>query len=80
VSDRITKDSARRSDALFKEIRALLEESLADHVAKDLPPAYVRAILDALAETTLGVMAAHPKDREQHKRAGFDVFWKGIAR
>lgn len=80
VSERITAESRRRGDALFREIRAALDEVFAGHVQAGHAPAYFGAVLEALAEMTIELVAREPGRRAQHKEAGFDVFWKGIGR
>ncbi len=74
VSDRITEDSRRRSGAVLRDVNGMLEQSLADGVLKDQPPAFIGAVLQALAETTLEFIARDPEKREQYKQAGFQVF------
>jgi AcrR family transcriptional regulator len=78
MSDRITGKSRRKGSTLFREFGTKLNESLADHVG-DRPADYVRAIMNALIETTLELIAREPGKREEFKRDGFEVFWKGIA-
>jgi hypothetical protein len=78
MSDRITGASRRKGSTLFREISTKLNESLADHVG-DRPADYVRAVMNALMETTLELIAKEPRKREDYKRDGFEVFWKGIA-
>jgi AcrR family transcriptional regulator len=74
VSERITEDSKRRVGAAFRDVNTMLEQSLADGLLKDQPPAFIGAILEALAETTLEFIARDPQKREQYKQAGLQVF------
>lgn len=80
VSDRITEETRRRGAVAFREISAMLEQSLADNSLKDQAPVFIGAILEALTETTLEFIARNPKDHDRYKRAGFEAFWNGIAR
>jgi hypothetical protein len=80
VSDRVSRESKKRGEALFRDMKAKLEETLADHVDPDRASFYIGVVLDGLFESTLEAIAASPKDHERFKNAGFDVFWKGIAR
>jgi AcrR family transcriptional regulator len=73
VSERVTEDSRLCAGTAFRDIDAMLEQSLADGVLKDQPPAFIIAILEALAETTLEFIAREPQKREQYKQAGFQV-------
>lgn len=79
VSDRINDDSRRQCNAQFGEARALVEKSLAGHIDPKRASFYIDAVLFGLAEITIEAIAANPKNREQLKRAGFDLFWKGAA-
>ncbi len=79
VSERITEDSRRRGNAAFRDINSLLEESLAEGVLKGQSPAFVGAALEALSETTIEFIAQDPSKREQYKKAGFEMFWNGVA-
>lgn len=79
ISDRITAASRRRGDALFRDVKALLEETLSGHVKAGQSSAYTRATMDTLASMTFDFIAREPGKREHYKRAGFDVFWKGLA-
>lgn len=80
VSDRITREVKRKGEALFQDIKTLLDQSLAGHVKKGQDRAYISATFDALADMTLGLIANSPKEIEHYKRSGFEVFWKGIGR
>ena len=73
ISERITEDSRRRGGAAFRNVNAMLEQSLANGVLKDQPPAFFGAILEAVAETTLEFIAREPQRREQYKQAGLQV-------
>ena len=80
VSGRITAESRRRSNALFRESRELVEQSMAGHVAPERMSFYVDTVLIALADMTIAAMAASPKKQHEHlKQAGFDLYWKGTA-
>lgn len=80
VSDRISAESKKRGEALFCDTKARLMEDLAAHVDPEHAAFYIGVVLDGLFESTLEAIAASPGDRERFKKAGFDVFWKGIAR
>jgi AcrR family transcriptional regulator len=80
VSDRITEASRLKGGGLFRDVRSVLDENLADHVGPGQSSDYVGAVLNALVETTLELIARDPGKREHYKQAGFEVFWKGIAR
>lgn len=78
ISDRITDASRRKGSTLFRRISATLEECLADHVGSKQTPDYIRSVMNALIDTTIELIAKEPAKREQYKRDGFEVFWRGI--
>jgi len=80
VSDRISAESKKLGEMLFQEVKALLAQNLAGHAAKENMPDYNGAVLGALADMTLDFIARHPRKREAYKQAGFEAFWKAIAR
>ncbi|TLY52334.1 MAG: TetR/AcrR family transcriptional regulator [Gammaproteobacteria bacterium] len=80
VSGRITAESRRRSNALFRESRELVEQSMAGHVDPERMSFYIDTVLIGLADMTIDAMAASPKKQHEHlKQAGFDLYWKGTA-
>ncbi|RDJ27053.1 TetR/AcrR family transcriptional regulator [Bosea caraganae] len=79
VSDRITEASRRQGSAAFGEISAMLEQSRSEGVLKDHPLSFIGAVLEALTDATLELVAREPAKRAHYKKAGFDVLWHGIA-
>ncbi len=80
VSDRIGEDCRRLGEKLFAGFRAVLEETLAGHVADGQSVDYAGAVFGALAETTLEFIAREPARHDDHRALGFETFWKAIAR
>lgn len=80
VSDRLSEENRRRGDAFFAEAVARLKENLAGHIDPERAPFYIGTVLNGLADMTIEAITARPGEREQLKEAGFDLFWKGIAR
>jgi AcrR family transcriptional regulator len=80
VSDRITERNKKLGSEAFGEINEMLRESLAGGALKDQPPAFAGAIMSAIADTTMDFIAREPRQAKQYTKAGFDAFWKAIAR
>ena len=70
VSERITAESRRRGDELFREVRASFEESFAGHVEAGRAPIYLGAVLEALAEMTIELVAREPARRHVVRHTG----------
>jgi AcrR family transcriptional regulator len=80
VSDRIAARSKEVGSAMFAEVDVMLFGGAGRGVLADQPPAFVSAILIALAETTMGFVQREPAEAERYKRAGFDAFWRAVAK
>jgi AcrR family transcriptional regulator len=80
VSDRITPQTREAGMAGFRQINAMLQQSLAGGVLKDQPPAFAGAILSSLAETTMEFILREPDQAERYRNAGFEAFWAAIAK
>jgi AcrR family transcriptional regulator len=78
VSDRITAQTTRRCNALFGEIRGVIEKSLAGHADPKRLAFYIDHVLMGLADIAVEATAANPKNHKHHNEAGFDLFWQGI--
>lgn len=80
VSDRLSEQSRERGRSLFREMRVVLDACLAGRVDPQRTDFYLGSVLGGLVEITLEAIAASPKNHKLFKDAGFDLFWKGIAR
>jgi AcrR family transcriptional regulator len=79
VSERITESSRSIGNSGFRDIQALMDESLAGGAMQDQSLAFVGAIMESLAETTLEFIAREPTRQEHYKRAGFEAFWRAVS-
>lgn len=80
VSDRILPRTREVSAAMFAEVEAMVMGGAERGALADQPPAFVTAILVALAETTMGFVEREPAEAERYKRAGFDAFWRAVSK
>jgi AcrR family transcriptional regulator len=79
VSDRITDTSKEIGRKAFREIEALVQESLAAGALRDQPPAFTAAIMEALADAVMKFTTQEPDQAERYKQAGFEAFWRAIS-
>ncbi|MGF6769467.1 AcrR family transcriptional regulator [Paraburkholderia sp. GAS199] len=79
VSDRLTDCVRETGMQSFADINAMIQASVASGALRDQPPAFVSAIMAALAETTMDFIAREPAEAERYRRAGFEAFWHAIA-
>jgi hypothetical protein len=52
---------------------------VASGAVRDHPPAFLSAIMAALAETTMDFIAREPANADRYRKAGFEAFWHAIA-
>ncbi len=78
VSERITPASRQAGASAFRDVTEALEQAIAAGPLKDLPLAFVGALFEALAETTLEFIARDPRGRDRYKEAGFHMLWSGL--
>jgi AcrR family transcriptional regulator len=79
VSERVTEQTKREGRAAFEEVGAMLKESVAGGVLREYPLAFAAAIMESMAQTTMGFMEREPAQAERYMEAGFDAFWHAVA-
>ncbi|HWZ57409.1 MAG TPA: TetR/AcrR family transcriptional regulator [Gemmatimonadaceae bacterium] len=79
VSDRVTVESQRIGYAPFAGFETIVRESIAQREIRDLPLPFIGAAMGALGDMTMKFMAEHPAAAARYRKAGFEVFWNGIA-
>lgn len=79
VSERITEESKSAGMRAFADINAMIKESIANGALRNLPPAFVSAILGSLADTTMEFMARDPRQAKRYVDSGFEAFWNAVA-
>lgn len=76
----VTEQSKLAGMQDFTEINALMQESIASGLFREQSPAFVAAIMGALAETTMDFISREPGQAEQYAESGFQALWNAIAR
>jgi AcrR family transcriptional regulator len=79
VSDEITASTHQDASRSLAGIAAILERSRENGPMRDAPLAFVLALANALAETTIDFILADPGNAGAHGKAGFDALWRMIA-
>ena len=80
VSERVSVESKSLGSAPFGGVQEMLKEAMAKGVLRDLSPAFVGALLSAMAETTIGFIEREPRHAKRYREAGFEAFWNAIAK
>ena len=79
VSDRITEESKKLLGDAFGEFNDMMRACAAGGAMRHQPPAFVSAIMSAIADTTMDFIAREPAQAKRYTKAGFDAFWKAVA-
>jgi AcrR family transcriptional regulator len=79
VSERLTEHTRTAGMQSFGDIHELIQTSVVSGALRDQPPAFVSAVMSALAETTMDFIAQEPAHAERYRQAGFEAFWNAIA-
>lgn len=80
VSERLTDHTRATGMQSFADINGMIQASVASGALRDHPPAFLSAIMSALAETTMDFIAREPDHAARYRAAGFDAFWNAIAK
>jgi AcrR family transcriptional regulator len=79
VSGEITPASRAAGHKTMARIVELMEQSRAGGPLRDVPMAFVAAIMNSLAEATMDFMVHDPRNAKKHCKSGFDALWRVIA-
>ncbi len=60
-------------------IAELMERSRASGPLRDVPMAFVAALMNSMAEATMDFMVNDPANAETHCKTGFDALWRVLA-
>jgi len=81
LSDVLTRDSREAGDKPFVECKNTIHDAIGVRVLRDdLPHELVSKSFGALAEVAMELMALHPKEANQYRDTGFEMFWSAITR
>ena len=72
--------AATRAEGIqaFCDVSRLLEVGMANGVLRNLPPAFARSLMAAMADTTMDFVTRDPAAAEHTREAGFAAFWNAI--
>jgi len=76
----LSKESRLAGIAPFLEIEKTAEAAVAQRLFHDRPLDFIRATMNALADTTMEFMRHHPADAEQYRQDGFDMLWSAATK
>ena len=76
MSDEITPATRAAGHKTMAGIAELMQRSRAHGPMRDAPMAFVAAIMNALAETTMDFMVQEPAHADKHCKVGFEALWR----
>jgi AcrR family transcriptional regulator len=79
VSDEITASTHHAAGQGLTGVAEILERSREKGPMRDAPLAFVLALANALADTTIDFIVEDPDQAAEHGRTGFEALWRMIA-
>jgi hypothetical protein len=58
----------------------MAKEAIAQGAIRDLPLEFIVAMMEALTQATLELMAANPSNAARYRTWGFEALWNGLSR
>lgn len=66
--------------ARFAEIHSVYDTGIKEGILQKISHEFLIAMLSAQAETTMQFMRHRPKEADDYRDKGFEIFWNGITR
>lgn len=79
VSEKITEASQNAAQAMFYNLKAVIEDGFKSGVLRTQPIAFLGGIIQALAEMVLETVSRDPVNIDQYKDLGWETLWRAIA-
>jgi AcrR family transcriptional regulator len=79
VSDDLTPASREAGHRTMADIAEMMERCRANGPLRDAPMAFVAALMNSMAETTMDFMVNDPANADGHCKTGFETFWRAVA-
>jgi AcrR family transcriptional regulator len=76
VSDEITPETRAAGHKVMAPIAELLERARANGALKKAPMGFVVALMNSVADATMGFMTQDPDNAKKHSKLGFDALWR----
>jgi AcrR family transcriptional regulator len=78
VSGKLTKETKAVGVAPFAEVEVMAQEAIAQGTIRDFPLVFIVAMMEALTQATIELIAANPSQAARYRTYGFDVLWNGL--
>jgi AcrR family transcriptional regulator len=78
VSQKLTNETKAVGAAPFAEIGAMGRDAIAQGTIRDLPQEFVIAMMEALTQATIELIATNPSNAAKYRTLGFEAFWNSL--
>src|SRR5580704_9350413 len=78
VSGKLTNETKAVGAAPFAEVEAMGREAIARGTIRDFPLEFLIAMMEAMAQATIELMAANPSHAAKYRTYGFEALWNGL--
>jgi AcrR family transcriptional regulator len=79
VSDEITPESRAAGHKMMAPVADLLERARAHGPMQKVSMGFLVALMNSVAEATMGFMTQDPAKAKKHSKEGFDAFWRMLS-
>jgi AcrR family transcriptional regulator len=80
VSGKLTNETKAVGAAPFAEVEVMAREAIAQGAIRDLPLEFIVAMMEALTQATIELMAANPSSAAKYRTWGFEALWNGLSK
>jgi len=78
VSDKLTKETKAVGAAPFAEVAMMGREAIAQGTIRDLPLESLIALIEAMTQTTMELIAANPSNTARYQKLGFEALLNAL--
>jgi AcrR family transcriptional regulator len=77
VSGKLAQETEAVGAAPFVEVEAMAREAIAQGTIRDFPLEFIIAMMEALTQAAIELMAANPSKAAKYRIFGFEELWNG---
>jgi hypothetical protein len=78
VSGKLTNETKAVGAAPFAEVEVMGREAIARGTMRDFPLEFLIAMMDAMTQATIELIAANPSHAAKYRAFGFEALWNAL--
>ena len=78
VSGKLTKETKAVGAAPFAEVEVMGREAIAQGAIREFPLEFLIAMMEAMTQATIELIAANPSNASQYHTLGFEALWNAL--